>query len=52
MRIWIDVDAVEIKAIFGVLLIAGALRCWKYTISEMRTTDESTPRAAVSDPGH
>ena len=32
MRIWIDVDPVEIRAFFGVLLIAGALRCRKETI--------------------
>ena len=46
MRIWIDVDPVEIRAFFGVLLIAGALRCRKETISEMWTTDETT-RCAV-----
>ena len=41
MRIWIDVDPVEIRVFFGVLLIAGALRCQKETISEMWTTDET-----------
>jgi hypothetical protein len=35
MKILIGVDPVEIRAFFGVLLIAGAVRCWKETIYEM-----------------
>jgi len=48
MRIWIDVDPVEIKAFFDVLLIAGALRCRKETISEMWTTDETIRRVVFT----
>jgi hypothetical protein len=42
MKIWIDVDPVEIRAFFGVLLIAGAVCCRKETISEMWTANETT----------
>ncbi|KAG8238841.1 hypothetical protein J437_LFUL018604 [Ladona fulva] len=35
MKTWMDVNSVEIRAFFGVLLIAGALRCRKENISEM-----------------
>jgi len=48
MRIWIDVDPVEIRAFFGVLLIAGALSCRKETITEMWTTDETIRRAVFT----
>jgi hypothetical protein len=48
MRIWIDVDPVKIRAFFCVLLIAGALRCRKETISEMWTTDETIRRAVFT----
>jgi hypothetical protein len=48
MRIWIDVDPVEIRAFFGLLLIAAALRCQKETISEMWTTDETICRAVFT----
>jgi hypothetical protein len=48
MSILIDVDPVEIRAFFGVLLIAGALRCWKETISEMWTTDETIRHAVFT----
>ena len=48
MRIWIDVDPLEIRAFFGVLLIAGALRCRKETISEMWTTDETIRHAVFT----
>lgn len=48
MRIWLDVDPVEIRAFFGVLLIAGALRCRKESISEMWTTDEKIRRAVFT----
>jgi hypothetical protein len=48
MRIWIDVDPLEIRAFFGVLLIAGALRCRKETISEMWTRDETIRHAAFT----
>jgi hypothetical protein len=48
MRIWIDADPVEIRASFGVLLITKALHCWKETISEMWTTDETIRRAVFT----
>ena len=48
MRIWIDVDPVEIRGFFGVLLISGALRCQMETISEMWTTDETIRRAVFT----
>lgn len=47
-RIWTDVDPVEIRAFFGVLLISGALRCQKETISEMWTTDENIHHAVFT----
>jgi hypothetical protein len=47
MRIWIDVDPMEIRTFFG-LLIAGALRCRKKTISEMWTSDESIRRTVFT----
>jgi hypothetical protein len=50
MRIWIDEDPVEIRAFFGVLLIAAALRCRKETISEMWTTNETIRRAVFTAP--
>ena len=48
IRIWTDVDPVEIRAVFGVLLIVGALRCRKETISEMWTTDETIRHAVFT----
>jgi hypothetical protein len=38
----------EIRAFFGVLPIAGALRCWKETVSEMCTADENIRRAVFT----
>jgi hypothetical protein len=48
MKIWIDVDPVEIRAFFGVLLIAGTVRCRKETISEMWTADETIRHAVFT----
>jgi len=48
MRNCIDVDPVEIRAFFGVLLIAGALCCRKEKISEMWTTDETIRHAVFT----
>jgi hypothetical protein len=48
MKIWIDVDPVELKTFFGVLLIPRALRCRKGTISEMWTRDETIRHAAFA----
>ena len=47
-KAWTDVDPVEIKAFFGVLLNAGALRCRKENISKMWTTDENIHRAVFT----
>jgi hypothetical protein len=52
IRIWIVVDPAEIRAIFGVLLFAGALRCRKKTIFEMGTLDESIRRAVFTVAWH
>jgi hypothetical protein len=48
MRIWTDVDPVEIRALFGVLLNTGALRCRKETLSEMWTIHEPFRRAVFT----
>ena len=48
IRIWKNVDPVEMRAFFGVLLMAGALHCRKESISEMWTTDESIRRAVFT----
>ena len=48
IRTWKNEDPVEMRAFFGVLLIAGALRCRKEAISEMWTTDESIRRAVFT----
>lgn len=45
IRTWQNVDPVEIRAFFGVMLMAGALHCQKVAISEMWTTDEAIRRA-------
>ncbi|KAG8233498.1 hypothetical protein J437_LFUL011659 [Ladona fulva] len=46
MKTWMD--SVEIRAFFGVLLIAGALRCGKENISETWTTDENIRHAVFT----
>jgi hypothetical protein len=47
-KIWIDVNPMEIRAFFGVLLIAGTLHCRKEMISEMWTADETILRAVFT----
>ena len=41
-------DPVEIRAFFGVMFMAGALRCRKEAISEMWTTDEAIRRSVFT----
>jgi hypothetical protein len=50
MKIWTDVDPVEIRKFFGALLIAGVLRCRKETNSKMWTADETIRRAVFTAP--